>query len=86
VFLAAVTVRRTGTGTGLPRRPSLALIACELLIKPWVGRSIGGSFSYPSGSTVGLPHWPRGRVGEPESLASVTAVVATLFACDDWSP
>jgi membrane-associated phospholipid phosphatase len=33
--------------------PPLALLASELLFKPMVGRTLGGSLSYPSGSTVG---------------------------------
>jgi membrane-associated phospholipid phosphatase len=33
--------------------PPLALVTCELVIKPLVGRHIGAGLSYPSGSTVG---------------------------------
>jgi membrane-associated phospholipid phosphatase len=33
--------------------PPLALLACELVAKPMVGRTLGGTLSYPSGSTVG---------------------------------
>ncbi len=82
VFLAAVTVRRNR-----PRAlaclvaPPLALVACELLIKPWVGRSIAGSFSYPSGSTVGAAALATAAVlASPSRWRPVTAVVATLFS------
>ncbi len=33
--------------------PTVALVACELLFKPATGRTLGGVYSYPSGSTVG---------------------------------
>lgn len=33
--------------------PVLALATCELVAKPLVGRTLGGVFSYPSGSTTG---------------------------------
>lgn len=33
--------------------PPLALVLCELAVKPAVGRTLGGALSYPSGSTVG---------------------------------
>lgn len=33
--------------------PPLALILCEEVVKPAVGRTLGGALSYPSGSTVG---------------------------------
>jgi membrane-associated phospholipid phosphatase len=82
VFLAAVTVRRNrARALACLVAPPLALIACELLIKPWVGRSIGGSFSYPSGSTVGAAALATAAVlASPSRWRPVTAVVATLFA------
>ncbi len=33
--------------------PPLALLVCEVVVKPLVGRTLGGALSYPSGSTVG---------------------------------
>ncbi len=33
--------------------PPLALLACELVVKPSVGRTLGGALTYPSGSTAG---------------------------------
>ncbi len=33
--------------------PPAALLLCELVAKPLTGRTLGGSLSYPSGSTVG---------------------------------
>lgn len=49
--------------------PPLALVACELVVKPLVGRTLGGSLSYPSGSTVG---------------ASALATVAVLVVPARW--
>ena len=34
--------------------PTLALVTCELVVKPAVGRTLGGVYSYPSGSTAGV--------------------------------
>lgn len=33
--------------------PPLALLTCESIVKPLVGRTLGSGLSYPSGSTVG---------------------------------
>jgi membrane-associated phospholipid phosphatase len=51
--------------------PPLALLVCELVFKPLVGRTLGGSLSYPSGSTVG---------------AAALAVVAVLATPPRWRP
>ena len=45
--------------------PILALVTSELVIKPVVGRTLGGALTYPSGSTVGA------------AALAVAAVVAT---------
>ncbi|MHB1517543.1 MAG: phosphatase PAP2 family protein [Acidimicrobiales bacterium] len=34
--------------------PSIALVLCEWVVKPLVGRTIGGTPSFPSGSVVGV--------------------------------
>ncbi len=49
--------------------PPLALATAELVAKPLVGRTLGGSLSYPSGSTVG---------------AAALATVAVLAVAPRW--
>ncbi len=49
--------------------PTIALVTCELLVKPATGRTLGGVYSYPSGSTVG---------------AAALATVAVLAASTRW--
>jgi membrane-associated phospholipid phosphatase len=51
--------------------PILALLSCELVAKPLVGRKLGGMFSYPSGSVVG---------------AAALATVAVLAVPRRWRP
>ncbi len=51
--------------------PVLALATCELVAKPLVGRTLGGVFSYPSGSVVG---------------AAALATAVTLAAPARWRP
>jgi membrane-associated phospholipid phosphatase len=51
--------------------PPLALLTCELVAKPLVGRTLGGALSYPSGSTAG---------------AAALATVAVLAAPPRWRP
>ena len=51
--------------------PPLALLTCESVIKPLVGRTLGSGLSYPSGSTVG-------------AAALMTAVV--LATPSRWRP
>jgi len=54
VVLGLVTVRRDWTrALACAAGPPLALLVGELVVKPAVGRTLGSSFSYPSGSTVG---------------------------------
>lgn len=52
--VAALTVRRDRTrAIACLLGPIVALATSELLVKPAVGRTFGGLYSYPSGSTVG---------------------------------
>jgi membrane-associated phospholipid phosphatase len=51
--------------------PPLALLACELVAKPLVDRTLGGVLSYPSGSTVG---------------AAALAAAAVLATPARWRP
>ncbi len=51
--------------------PPLALVTCELVVKPLVGRHLGGGLSYPSGSTVG---------------AAALATAAALAVPARWRP
>jgi membrane-associated phospholipid phosphatase len=91
VLLAAVSLRRDW-----PRAvaclvgPPLAVFVGEELIKPLVGRTLGGALSYPSGSTTGAaalataailavpPRWKRVTVilGVGYALWMALAVVA----------
>ena len=51
--------------------PPLALVTCELVVKPLVGRHLGGGLSYPSGSTVGCRRAGHGgRAGRSGPVAS----------------
>jgi membrane-associated phospholipid phosphatase len=61
--------------------PPLALLACELVAKPLVGRTLGGTLSYPSGSTVGAAALATAAVlVTPGRWRAVTIVVASLYA------
>ena len=61
--------------------PPLALILCELVVKPAVGRTLGGALSYPSGSTVGAAALAAAAVlATPRRWRAVTAVVGALYA------
>ncbi len=51
--------------------PPLALLACELVVKPLVGRTLGGELCYPSGSTV---------------AAAALAAAAVLATPARWRP
>lgn len=72
VVLGLVTVRRDRTrALGCLLGPPIALLTGELVVKPAVGRTLGGALSFPSGSTVGaaalatalvLASTPRWRV------------------------
>jgi membrane-associated phospholipid phosphatase len=60
--------------------PSVALVACELLVKPATGRTLGGVYSYPSGSTVGAAALATAAVlaASPQWRTLVAAVGAVL--------
>ena len=61
--------------------PILALATCELVIKPLVGRTLGGVFSYPSGSTTGAAALAAAAVlAAPARWRVVTAVAASIYA------
>jgi len=81
VVLAALTVTRNrARAFACLIAPSLALVTSELVIKPLVGRTLGGVPSYPSGSTVGAAALAAAAVmASPKRWRTVTAVVATLF-------
>ena len=82
VVAAAVVFRRDLPGGGLPRsaRP-LALLTSELVLKPAVGRTLGGVYSYPSGSTVGAAALATVAVlAVPPRWRTATLVVAVVFA------
>jgi membrane-associated phospholipid phosphatase len=82
IIAAAVTYRRDP-----PRAwacligPILALATCELVLKPLVGRTLGGVFSYPSGSTTGAAGLAAAAVlATPARWRVVTTVVASIYA------
>ena len=53
----------------------------ELVIKPWVGRTLGGGFSYPSGSTVGASALGTALVlAVPVRRRTVAVVAASAYA------
>ncbi len=82
IVASAVTVRRDR-----PRAvaclvgPPLALVLCELVVKPAVGRTLGGSLTYPSGSTVGAAALGAAVVlATPERLRAVAVPVVAIYA------
>lgn len=61
--------------------PCLALATSELVLKPAVGRTIGGMYSFPSGSTVGAAALATAIVlAVPRRWRIFTAVVASVYA------
>ncbi len=61
--------------------PCLALASSELLLKPAVGRTLGGVFSYPSGSAVGAAALATALVlAVPARWRITTVVVASVYA------
>ncbi len=61
--------------------PPLALVLCELVAKPAVGRTLGGSYSFPSGSTTGAAALACAAVlAAPAAWRWWVVGVSTLFA------
>ena len=61
--------------------PPLALVASELVVKPLVGRTLGGVLSYPSGSTVGAAALATAAVlATPARWRKIAVVVAGGYA------
>jgi membrane-associated phospholipid phosphatase len=61
--------------------PPLALVTSELVVKPWVGRTLGGGLSYPSGSTVGASALGMALVlAVPARRRTIAVVAATAYA------
>jgi membrane-associated phospholipid phosphatase len=61
--------------------PPLALLVCELVVKPLVGRTLGGSLSYPSGSTAGAAALAVAAVlATPARWRPFTAVIGAAYA------
>jgi undecaprenyl-diphosphatase len=60
--------------------PPLALVTCELVVKPLVGRHLGGGLSYPSGSTVGAAALATAAaLAVPARWRPVTLVVGAAY-------
>jgi membrane-associated phospholipid phosphatase len=60
--------------------PPVALATCELVIKPLVGRTLGGVYSYPSGSTVGAAALATVAVlATPIRWRTIAVVVVSLY-------
>ena len=82
VIVAAVSLRRD------PRRaiaclvgPPLAVVLGQEVIKPLVGRTLGGSLTYPSGSTTGAAALAAAAIlAVPPRWKWVTAVLAASYA------
>ena len=61
--------------------PPGALLAAELVVKPLVGRTLGGQLSYPSGTTVGAAALAAAVVlATPGRWRVPVAVVASVYA------
>lgn len=61
--------------------PPLALLVAELVVKPAVGRTLGGSLSYPSGSVVGAAAVATAVVlATPVRWRAVTAALGAVYA------
>jgi membrane-associated phospholipid phosphatase len=81
-IVAALTVRRDRVrAAACLIGPVVALATSELLVKPAVGRTFDGLFSYPSGSTVGAAALAAAVViATPARWRPVTLVVASAYA------
>jgi membrane-associated phospholipid phosphatase len=61
--------------------PCLALVTSELVLKPAVGRTIGGMYSFPSGSTVGAAALATAAIlAVPRRWRIATLVVGSVYA------
>jgi membrane-associated phospholipid phosphatase len=61
--------------------PPLAVLTSELVAKPAVGRTLGGVYTYPSGSVVGAAALATVAVlAAPARWRPLTTVVAVVFA------
>jgi membrane-associated phospholipid phosphatase len=61
--------------------PPLAVLTSELVAKPGVGRTLGGVYSYPSGSVVGAAALATVAIlAAPARWRPLTTVVAVVFA------
>ena len=61
--------------------PPLALLTCELVLKPLVGRHLGGGLSYPSGSTVGAAALATAAaLAVPARWRTATIVVGVAYS------
>jgi membrane-associated phospholipid phosphatase len=81
VLLAAVTLpRNRWRALACLIGPLLALAVSELVVKPGVGRMLGGSLSYPSGSTVGAAAVATAAcLAAPRRLRVVAVAVAVAY-------
>lgn len=82
IGLAAVTAPRDrARALACLVGPPLALITCELVIKPLVGRTLGGALSYPSGTVVAAAAVATAAVlATPPRWRVVTGVVTGAYA------
>jgi membrane-associated phospholipid phosphatase len=82
VIAAAVTLPRDrARALACLIGPPAALLAAELVVKPLVGRTLGGALSYPSGTTVGAAALATAAVlATPARGRVVAIVVGTVFA------
>ncbi len=82
LVVAALTVRRDRIrAVACLIGPILALGTSELLVKPAVGRTFDGLFSYPSGSTVGAAALAAAvMIATPARWRAVTVVLASAYA------
>jgi membrane-associated phospholipid phosphatase len=82
VLAAAVTLPRDrARALACLIGPPAALLAAELVVKPLVGRTLGGALSYPSGTTVGAAALATAAVlATPARGRVVAIVVGAVFA------
>lgn len=61
--------------------PPLAIVLAEEVVKPLVGRTLGGTFTYPSGSTTGAAALATAAIlAAPPRWKRVTAILAVAYA------